>query len=206
MVMRFEAFTEQAQEILGKSQEIVRRYKHSQWDAEHVLMALLEHEDGVPAEILRQLGVPVPAMRARLDELLERSPKATEQSSQIYVAPRAANVLERAKQEAQRLNDDFIGTEHILVALVQEDQGDVANVLKEFNVALESVYQALQQVRAATGSPTRERRAVTSPSTGTASTLPRLRRRVSWTRSSAGTPRSRAPCRRSFGVRKTTLC
>ena len=147
MVMRFEAFTEQAQEILGKSQEIVRRYKHSQWDAEHVLMALLEHEDGVPAEILRQLGVPVPAMRARLDELLERSPKATEQSSQIYVAPRAANVLERAKQEAQRLNDDFIGTEHILVALVQEDQGDVANVLKEFNVALESVYQALQQVR-----------------------------------------------------------
>ena len=147
MVLRFDDFTEQAQEILGKSQEIVRRYKHSQWDVEHVLMALLEHEEGGPAEVLRQLGVTIAAMRARLDELLDQGPKVASESSQIYVAPRAARVLEGAKEEAKRLNDDFIGTEHLLVAVVQEDQGDAAKVLKEFDVDLESVYQALQGVR-----------------------------------------------------------
>ena len=147
MVLRFDDFTEQAQEILGKSQEIVRRYKHSQWDVEHVLMALLDHEEGVPAEVLRQLGVTIAAMRARLDELLDQGPKVASESSQIYVAPRAARVLEGAKEEAKRLNDDFIGTEHLLVAVVQEDQGDAAKVLKEFDVDLESVYQALQGVR-----------------------------------------------------------
>ena len=147
MVLRFDDFTEQAQEILGKSQEIVRRYKHSQWDVEHVLMALLEHEEGVPAEVLRQLGVTIAAMRARLDELLDQGPKVASESSQIYVAPRAARVLEGAKEEAKRLNDDFIGTEHLLVAVVQDDQGDAAKVRKEFNVDLESVYQALQGVR-----------------------------------------------------------
>ena len=55
MVLKPDDFTEQAQEIIGKSQEIVRRYQHSQWDVEHILMALLEQEEGVPAEILRQV-------------------------------------------------------------------------------------------------------------------------------------------------------
>ena len=147
MVLKPDDFTEQAQEIIGKSQEIVRNYRHSQWDVEHILMALLEQEQGVPAEILRELGVSVPAMRSRLADLLEQGPKVAVESSQIYVAPRAARALERAKEEAKRLNDDFIGTEHLLVAVLQEDQGDAATVLKESNVDLENVYQALQRIR-----------------------------------------------------------
>ena len=149
MVLKPDEFTEQAQEVLGVSQEIVRRYSHSQWDAEHILMALLEQEEGVPAEVLRQLGVSIPAMRARLHDLLEQAPKVAHESSQIYVAPRAARVLERAKAEAERLNDDFISTEHMLVAVVQDGEGDAAKVLMESNVDLERVYQALQSVRGA---------------------------------------------------------
>ena len=147
MVLKPDDFTEQAQEVIGKSQEVVRNYRHSQWDVEHILLALLEQEEGVPAEILRELDVSVPSMRARLHELLEQGPKVENESSQIYVAPRAAKALERAKDEAKRLNDDFIGTEHLLVAVVQEDQGDSAKVLTEFKVELEKVYQALQGVR-----------------------------------------------------------
>ena len=145
--MKPDNFTEQAQEILGKSQEIVRRYRHSQWDVEHILTALVEQEEGLPAEILRQLGVSVPAMRARLHALLEGGPKVAYESSQIYVAPRAARALERAKEESKRLNDDFIGTEHLLISVVQEDQGDATKVLAEFKVELEDVYQALQRIR-----------------------------------------------------------
>ena len=120
MVLRPDQFTEQAQEVLGTSQEIVRRYKHSQWDCEHILMALLEQEEGVPAELLKQIGVSVEAVHDNLDKLLDQAPKVEQESSQIYVTPRAARMLDRAKAEAERLNDEFIGTEHILVALTQE--------------------------------------------------------------------------------------
>ena len=137
MVLKSDDFTEAAQEVLGKSQEIVRRYKHSQWDVEHILMALLELEKGVPSDILGKLDISASDMRARLDGLLEQGPKVAYESSQIYVAPRAARALERAKAEAERLNDEFIGTEHLLVAMV----------MAEFKVELEKVYQALQEVR-----------------------------------------------------------
>ena len=147
MVLKPDQFTEQAQEVLGKSQEMVRRYRHSQWDSEHVLIAILEQEKGVPIDILKELGVSVKAMRDSLHVLLEGAPKVAHDTSQIYVAPRAARLLDRAKAEADRLNDEFIGTEHLLVALAQEDQGDAAQVLAEFKVDLENVYQALQKVR-----------------------------------------------------------
>ena len=149
MVLKPEQFTEQAQQVIGESQAIVRRYRHSQWDSEHVLLALLEHSEGVPAEVLRQLNVPVDAMRGRLAGLLERAPKTAGESAQIYVTPRAAGMLDRARSEADRLNDEFIGAEHLLVALAQEDSGDVALLLREFNLDLEGLYRALQQVRGA---------------------------------------------------------
>ena len=143
MVFRPEQFTEQAQEILAKSQEIVRRYQHSQWDSEHILMALLEQESGV----LEEIGVSITAIRERLGQLLDQGPKIASQAPQIYVTPKATRVLDQAKAEADRLSDEFIGTEHLLVALTQDDQGDAAKVLSEFQVDLEKVYQALQKVR-----------------------------------------------------------
>ena len=146
-MLKQDDFTEPAQEIIGRSQEIMRHYKHSQWDVEHILMALLEQEKGVAVEVLRQLSVSETAMRSRLDRLLEQGPKVAYESSQVYVAPRAAKALERAKQESDRLNDDFIGTEHLLIAVVQEEQGDAAAIIKEFGIELEKLYQALQNVR-----------------------------------------------------------
>ena len=146
-MLKPEQFTEKAREVIGRSQEIVRRLRHSQWDSEHVLMAVLEQQDGVPADILRQLDVSIDDVRQRLAALLEAAPKVAHESAQIYVAPRAAALLDRAKAEADRLNDDFIGTEHLLVALTQEDQGDVARVLVEFEIDTERVYQALRKTR-----------------------------------------------------------
>ena len=147
MVLKPEQFTEQAQEVLGTSQEIVRRYQHSQWDSEHVLMAILEQQEGLPVDVLKETGVSVDDLRRRLDQLLQDAPEVAQDSSQIYVAPRASRLLERAKAEADRLSDEFIGTEHLLVALLQEDEGDVQRVVREFNIDLEQVYQALQKIR-----------------------------------------------------------
>ena len=147
MVLKPEQFTEQAREVIGISQEIVRRYRHSQWDSEHVLMAILEQRDGLPAQVLQEIGASIEGMRRRLDQLLEGAPKVAHDSSQMYVSPRASQLLERAKTEADRLNDQFIGTEHLLVALVQEDQGDARRVVSEFGIELERVYQALRKIR-----------------------------------------------------------
>ncbi len=147
MVMRSEDFTEQAREIIGRSHEAVRRHRHSQWDVEHVLSAILEDEEGVTAEVFRQLGAPQEEMRQKLEALLAQAPKVAYDSSQIFVTPRVKDLLGRAKAEAQRLNDDYISAEHLLVAVVQEEQGDAAKVLSESGVDLEKVYQALAGIR-----------------------------------------------------------
>ena len=147
MVLRPDQFTEQAQEVLHNSQELVRRYSHSQWDVEHILLALLELENGIPGEILAEIGVQVDAVKAQLDRALEAAPKVANNATQIYATPRASRLLEDAKNEAERLKDDFIGAEHLFIAAVTESQGDAAQVLKEYGIDPEKVYLALAEIR-----------------------------------------------------------
>ena len=147
MALKPEQFTEQAQEVLHNSEEMVRRYKHSQWDVEHVLTALLDLEKGTPEDILSELGIEADAVKARLHQMQEAAPKVTNQNNQIYSTPRAAQLLENAKSEADRLKDEYIGTEHLFIAATMETQGDSAEILKEFGIDQEKVYQALMTVR-----------------------------------------------------------
>ena len=147
MVLRPDNFTEQAQEVLRESQEVVRRYRHQQWDAEHILMALLEQKDGVSSEILAELGAPTDAIRANLHSVMDGVPRSAQQTTQIFMTPRAEAALSRAKAEADRLGDDFISAEHLLVSLTQEQQGPVAHIIKQYGVDTERVYKALQKVR-----------------------------------------------------------
>ena len=147
MILRPEKFTEQAQEALNNSQLILNRYRHNQWDCEHVLMALIEQENGVPAEILNELEVNVNLLHTRLHAALENSQKTEGGANQIYQTPRLDDLFVRAELESKRLNDDFIGAEHLLVALTQEEHGEVADVLLEFEISTESLYQALQKIR-----------------------------------------------------------
>tara|TARA_B100000029_G_scaffold511870_1_gene607026 strand:- start:13 stop:2442 length:2430 start_codon:yes stop_codon:yes gene_type:complete len=147
MLIGPDRFTEQAQEAISISQQILNRYRHNQWDCEHILLALVEQEKGVPAEILNELGINVDALHEMLHRLLEGSKIKYEKSNQIYATPRLEDMFSRADFEAKRLNDEYIGTEHILVALTQEEAGEAPLVLGEFNVTTESVYRALHKVR-----------------------------------------------------------
>jgi len=145
--MRPERFTEQAREVLSASQELVRRYHHSQWDVEHILLALLEQESGLTNEILQKLGVDIPALKGRLQASLGNTPQTSYEAEQIYATPRIARLLDNANREADRLKDDFIGTEHILIGIVAEGRGESVSILKEFGVDQEKVYRALQEIR-----------------------------------------------------------
>jgi len=140
-------FTEQAQEVLAASQEIVRRYRHSQWDVEHILLALLEQEGGVTAEILEELGVDIEPVRGKVEQALTRTPPVAYEGKQIYPTPRIEGVFRAAASEAERFNDEFIGSEHLFIAIAGEWGGESAKILKEFGIDEEKIYGALQKIR-----------------------------------------------------------
>jgi len=145
--MRPERFTEQAREVLAASQELVRRFRHSQWDVEHILLALLEQASGLASDILQKLGVDTAAVKARVEAGLDSAPKMAYEAEQIYATPRIARLLEGAAREADRLKDEFIGIEHLLIAIAGEGQGEAVTILSEFGIDQEKIYRALQDIR-----------------------------------------------------------
>jgi ATP-dependent Clp protease ATP-binding subunit ClpC len=144
--MRHDRFTEQAQEVLAGSQELVRQQRHSQWDVEHVLMALVNHP-GLSQEIFRRLNVDVARLRERVAQSLAKTPRLAYDVVQIYTTPRIVRMLEAANAEAERLKDEYIGVEHLLIAIADERGGEAARILAEFNIDKERIYRALAEVR-----------------------------------------------------------
>ena len=145
--MRQEKFTEQAQEALALSQELVRQFQHNQWDVEHILLALLRQEGGLVSDILAELGANVETVRQEVEDALGRMPKIAYDTGQIYATPRIAQLLQTAQAEAERLKDEFIGTEHLLIAITRDERGEAAGILRRFGVDQEKVFQALQKLR-----------------------------------------------------------
>src|SRR3972149_4062254 len=105
-MMRQDRFTEQAQEVLQASQQLVREHRHPQWDVEHIFLGLLQQRDGLAMKIFEKLGVPVEQLRERVAAGLGRRPKQAYDSVQVYITPRVVGVLEAANAEAERLKDE----------------------------------------------------------------------------------------------------
>jgi ATP-dependent Clp protease ATP-binding subunit ClpC len=145
--MRQEKFTEQAQEALAASQELVRTFKHNQWDVEHILLALLQQEKGLVSEILKLLGANIEVIRHQVEDTLGKMPKVSYETGQIYATPRIQWLLQAADAEAKRLKDEFVGTEHLFVAITGEQRGEAASILRGAGVDQEKVYRALQDIR-----------------------------------------------------------
>ena len=145
--MRQERFTEQAQEALALSHEIIRRYGYSQWDVEHILLALLQQEKGLVSGILQELGVEMEEVKGEVEAALEKTPKVAYETAQIYATPRINGLFMAADAESRRLKDEFIGTEHLLIAMAGEEKGEVAAILHRFGIDKEKVYAALRKLR-----------------------------------------------------------
>ncbi len=145
----FEKFTERARELVQSAQDILVRYQHTQLDTEHLLLAMLEQNEGLAVQVLQKLNVDTRALGHATEEALARAPKVqyADQGAQIYITPRIKRVFDLAKEEAQRLQDSYIGVEHLLLGLVNEGDGGAARLLKQQNVDEEKVYKALQGIR-----------------------------------------------------------
>lgn len=125
----------------------MRQMNHSQWDSEHLLLALLRLPKGLPGRVFQIMGVETESVVRRLEAALEKSPRLGQPVTQVYATPRVLQALENAKHEARRLNDDYVGAEHLLLAIAADGRGDTAAILSDFGVTQEQIYRALQSVR-----------------------------------------------------------
>src|SRR5258706_2246032 len=149
-MMRFDRFTERAQEAAQRAAEIIQRYGHNQIDTEHILLALIEQPDGVIPQILGNLNVNAQALADRLDATLRASPKANifgGGSGQIFIKPRVKRIIDLANEEANRLKDEYISTEHIFLAIMTERNTPAARILESSGLNRYRVYEAIHQMR-----------------------------------------------------------
>ncbi|MCA1900335.1 MAG: AAA family ATPase [Chloroflexi bacterium] len=148
--MRFDRFTERAQEAAQRAAEIIQRYGHNQIDTEHILLALIEQPGGVIPQILERLNVSSEALTERLDATLRASPKANifgGGAGQIFITPRVKRIIDLANEEANRLKDEYISTEHIFLAILTERNTPAARILESAGLNRDRVYDSIQDLR-----------------------------------------------------------
>jgi ATP-dependent Clp protease ATP-binding subunit ClpC len=149
-MMRFDRFTERAQEAAQRAAEIIQRYGHNQIDTEHILLALIEQPNGVITQLLESLKVDAKALTERLDYILRTSPKANifgGGTGQIFITPRVKRIIDLANEEANRLKDEYISTEHIFLAILNERNTPSSRLLEGAGLTRERVFEAIQQIR-----------------------------------------------------------
>jgi ATP-dependent Clp protease ATP-binding subunit ClpC len=149
-MMRFDRFTERAQDAAARAYEILQRYGHNQVDTEHILLALLEQPEGVIPQILEKLGVDQELIKKRLDDVLRASPKAAIYgggTGQVFITPRVKRIVDLANDEASRFKDEFISTEHLFLAILSERNTAVARILMEAGITKERVYDTIKDIR-----------------------------------------------------------
>jgi ATP-dependent Clp protease ATP-binding subunit ClpB len=147
MAMRFDRFTEKAQEALAAAQALAREYNHSQVEAEHLLLALVQPADGIPAAILTRLGANAAALRAGAEQALAQMPKVYGQGDEVAGGPSLRRALETAQQEAQRLKDEYVSTEHLLLGVAADRNSAAGRLLAQAGVDRDKIYGALQTIR-----------------------------------------------------------
>ncbi len=142
--MQLDRFTEKAQDAVLRAQQTAETLHSPVLDAEHLLAALVEDDEGVPAETLRRLGVDLPGFRDAIAAVLAK--RARIEGGSLSLDPRAKRVVDRAREEARRLGDEYVSTEHLLLG-VAEVGGEGQQLLERHGAGREAILQALTSVR-----------------------------------------------------------
>ncbi|NDJ85647.1 MAG: AAA domain-containing protein [Chloroflexi bacterium] len=150
--MRFDRFTERAQDAAARAYEILQRYGHNQVDTEHILLALLEQPDGVIPQLLEKMSIPIDPLRHKLDEVLKATPRSAVYgggAGQVFITPRVKRIIDLANEEASRLKDEYISTEHIFLAILTEGRVPTPayRVLKEAGITKERCLEVVKELR-----------------------------------------------------------
>ena len=136
-----------------RAYEILQHFKHTQVDTEHIFLALLQQSGGAVPQIMQSLQAPVPEIVQKLTDALESMPRASNSpyssttTAQVFITPRLKRIMDIAYEEAMRMKDEYISTEHILLAVASERNTPSANILREFNVSKERIAEAITAIR-----------------------------------------------------------
>ncbi|HMW33565.1 MAG TPA: ATP-dependent chaperone ClpB [bacterium] len=146
--MNSDKMTIKAQEALSKAQQLALERHHTQIEPEHILMAMLDDHDGTVPALIKKLGSPLATIRTQAESILDRMPRVSDTAQQVYLSGRASRILIEAGKEAEKLKDEYISTEHLLIAMAEEST-ESGKMLKGFGIWRETLYRALRDVRGA---------------------------------------------------------
>ncbi len=143
-----EKLTLKAQEALQEAKSIAEQKHHQQIDVEHLLSALLGQKEGIVIPILQKLGSNPNLIASRLEDELNRIPQVTGRGAgQVYLSSRLNEILNNAWKEAERLTDEYVSTEHLLIAIADEKQGAAFQILQRNGVTKDAIFRVLQEIR-----------------------------------------------------------
>jgi ATP-dependent Clp protease ATP-binding subunit ClpB len=145
--MNLNKYTEKAQEAIFQAQSLAGEYNHSQIEPEHLLLALVQQTDGVVPQIVQKLGANPRALQQELEQNLARRPKVYGGATQVGLSRDLQAVLDLAEQEAGRMRDEYVSTEHLFIALTDKVAGDAAAFLRSQGVTKDAILRALTGIR-----------------------------------------------------------
>ncbi len=149
MMIDLNRLTTQAQDAFVDAQTILKRFEQNQLDDEHLLLAMLENDRGLLNKIFKKLDVDTKTLRGDLEAAIAKRPRAGVQaleSGQVYITPRVKKLIDEAGLEAERFKDQYISTEHLLLAMV-DTGGDVSELLRGRNITKNNIYAILKEIR-----------------------------------------------------------
>jgi len=144
--MRTDKLTQKSMEAIQVSQEIARGRNHNRLEPAHLALALLDQDESLAAILLERAGSDPARVREGLESALDRLPRVTGDGASLYASEPFQRVMDRALKEAQKLKDEYISVEHLLLALL-DDGGEVHRVMKEAGVRREEIMKAMKEVR-----------------------------------------------------------
>ncbi len=147
MMMNIEKFTLKAQEALQSAKGIAEQKNHQQIDVEHLLSALLMQKEGIVVPIIQKLGANPNLILSQLETELNRLPRVTGGTGQVYLSSRLNEILNSAWKEAERLTDEYLSTEHLLIAIADERRGPSSQILQNHGVTKDAIFRVLQEIR-----------------------------------------------------------
>ncbi|NOX89945.1 MAG: ATP-dependent chaperone ClpB [Calditrichaeota bacterium] len=146
--MNLEKFTIKAQEALAEANRFVMEYGQQQIEPEHILKALLSDSEGVVQAIVKKYGIPLAQLEQRIEDVIKKFPKVYGGGAgQVYLSPRANKILNNAFNEAKNLKDEFVSTEHLLISISEEKEGEAGKILHAFGLTREMILRALMEIR-----------------------------------------------------------
>ena len=134
----FDRFTDRAKKVMNLARQEAQRFNHEYLGTEHVLLGLVQEGSGVAANVLRNMGIDLAKIRSEVEKLVKTGPNMVTMG-QLPFTPRAKKVIEYSMEEARNLNHNYVGTEHILLGLLREQEGVAAQVLMNLGLKLDEV-------------------------------------------------------------------